>query len=688
MESIRDREVELSINRCRADILPRHAESIPNADTALFSQQQATLRDQAMTLLRSEAERLITVLNSSTVSDLRVPLKVSHKGSHAAQILKRLVLGRFAAIDPAKAPVHERGESYSLTLENQSTRMRFAVTASRKAIPWFNVTQSEVTKLSEAATVLLVIWNRDGEQFWCRRPFLFSIPTDELSAAIERNLEVLLRAMLASTARKLKKDGSFVPGLSSICQTKLDALTVVQPLEQLLDARNFFLDSFSNYAEAQTRSSPESLRVLTDLKESLATVLVHIQEKAGDQNLFSVRHMKTGTDLMTIDRTLWTAIDLTESEIDLLESSYSRSQAIEDEQEPDSTEPIGHPYDPTKSKIDSRPLTIDLLVKRIKEDEIDLAPPFQRKGGLWTQKQKSQLIESLLIRIPLPAFYFDATNAARWLVVDGLQRLTAFKDFILGEMRLEGLEYLTAWNNKTFAELPRPLRRDIEESQVTLHLIQPGTPPEVKFNIFRRVNTGGMVLTPQEIRHALNQGPVTTLLNDLAQSKEFLEATAHSVPTDRMVDREFVLRFLSFTLTSYEDYRIADLDAFLNAHMSRLNLEMARYAPLTKRFKQAMDMSHIIFGRHTFRKCQFEDQPRSPINKALFEAWSVTLGRLTPAQSIRIIDRRAEVKQKSFDLMDDDEFVRAISQGTADVAKVRLRFKSIESIVFPLAEVT
>ncbi len=277
---------------------------------------------------------------------------------------------------------------------------------------------------------------------------------------------------------------------------------------------------------------------------------------------------KTNTPLLRLDDSLWSQIPLSHKESLALEAAYTELVEVEEDEYPDVTEPIAHPYDPTKSKIDTRPLTIDLLVKRIKENEIDLSPPFQRRAGLWTQKQKSQLIESLLIRIPLPAFYFDATNASRWLVVDGLQRLTTFKEFILGEMRLEGLEYLIQCNGKTFLELPRPLRRDIEENQVTLHLIQPGTPPEVKFNIFRRVNTGGLVLTPQEIRHALNQGPIVGLLTELAQSHEFLEATTHSISSNRMADREFVLRFLAFASTSYRDYKVADMDAFL-AHRWR-----------------------------------------------------------------------------------------------------------------------
>lgn len=356
---------------------------------------------------------------------------------------------------------------------------------------------------------------------------------------------------------------------------------------------------------------------------------------------------------------------------------------LEKEFEPEGDEIIVQPFDPTKSKIDTKPLSIDLLVRRIENNEIDLAPAFQRKGELWTPEQQSRLIESLLIRIPLPAFYFDATTEDKWVVVDGLQRLTAFYNIILKNQPLRKLEFLTEYNDKTYKQLPRRLQRRVEESTVTVHLIQAGTPSDVKFNIFKRINTGGLVLTAQEIRNALNQGPITELLEKLANSSEFKKATDGTVPTRRMQDREFALRFLSFTIIPPSEYKRPDLDGFLSEAMTRLNTMPGMYPQLEQRFRQAMVTALKIFGHNAFRKQYTPPKDyRYPVNKALFDCWSVSLGALDDRQSKILVERRDDVNARLRNLISSDpDFVEAITTGTKDTRRVHYRFKCVQSIV-------
>ena len=183
----------------------------------------------------------------------------------------------------------------------------------------------------------------------------------------------------------------------------------------------------------------------------------------------------------------------------------------------------------------------------------------------------------------------DATDEDKLLVVDGQQRLTVLKRFMLDKtLRLEGLEFLEL-KDKSFDELPRKMQRRIEETQVTVFLIEKGTPRGVKFNIFKRINTGGMQMSPQEIRHAMNEGPALDFLKSLAESPEFLKATNNSVRAERMADRECVLRFCAFATTDINKYSSKDLDPFLNEKMGEINrMSEAERTKLSKQFKRAM----------------------------------------------------------------------------------------------------
>lgn len=345
---------------------------------------------------------------------------------------------------------------------------------------------------------------------------------------------------------------------------------------------------------------------------------------------------------------------------------------------PDGTEyedtGITKPFDPTLINIFTKQMSLDTIIKRIREQEVNLSPDFQR-AEVWKPTAKSRLIESLLIRIPLPAFYMDATNEDNWLVVDGLQRLSTLRDFVIDKtMSLRDLEFLTHFHGFNYDDLPRNYQRRIEETQVTVYLIEQGTPAEVKFNIFKRINTGGLPLSSQEIRHALNQGPVTSYLKRLADSGEFRQATYRGVSDKRMAARECVLRFLAFTLTPPEMYKAADFDAFLSDTMASLN-KMAdkEREGLANRFLRALRSCHAIFGQAAFRRPA--GKYRSPVNKALFEVWTVTMDNQTD-DTLRVLEiSHEEVASKVDGLMrQDPEFLNAISQGTGDITKVRLRF--------------
>ena len=339
-------------------------------------------------------------------------------------------------------------------------------------------------------------------------------------------------------------------------------------------------------------------------------------------------------------------------------------------------------YDPEKINISTREPTIEQLLRRIDEEALNLAPDFQRQANIWKPDVKSRLIESILIRIPLPAFYIDATDEENWLVVDGLQRLSALKQFVMDKtLKLTGLEYLTNLIGKTYDELEPRYRRRILETQPTVYLIEKGTPPEVKYNIFKRINTGGTRLSNQEIRHALNPGKATEFLKKLAALQEFRQVVNLSESKrERMDDREFVLGFLAFKLTSYKDYQDGNRDTFLSEALFKVNrLPEESLNDIESDFKKAMNTASMVFGENAFRKLSKNTKRKQLLNKALFEVWSVNFSNLTDEEIKILKNKTKELTDKFMDYADKDkEFLKSISQAAN---KVEYRFKTVEKII-------
>lgn len=350
---------------------------------------------------------------------------------------------------------------------------------------------------------------------------------------------------------------------------------------------------------------------------------------------------------------------------------------------------VHEPFDPDEIEVQTRQITIDLLLSRLRHKAIDLDPEFQRRRGIWTDQRQSRLIESILLKIPLPTFYAAEDKDENWIVVDGIQRLTAIARFASPEaigdspLRLSGLEYLgDSFDKVAFADLDTRLRRRLLETELVLHVIRYGTPDAVKDNIFARINTGGVPLSRQELRHALIPGPARTLLREWAATNEFQRATSGSVSPQRMNDRELVLRFATFSLFPPYEYASRDFDRFLGDGMRRLNtLDPVSLAQLEKRFKQSLNLSYLVFGDNAFRKSYAQSKARFPVNKALFEVITVVFSGLDDGDSDLITERREAVVSRFLDLLLDRDFDSAISQGTGDVRKVHTRFGMFQQTI-------
>ena len=209
------------------------------------------------------------------------------------------------------------------------------------------------------------------------------------------------------------------------------------------------------------------------------------------------------------------------------------------------------------------------IVRKIDRNLIVLAPDYQR-GNVWDDDRRSVFVESVLLSIPLPPIYLNQLLDGRYVVIDGKQRLTALHRFAKGLLTLRGLPRWYSLNGKRFADLDPKLQAQFEDSQVACHVLKPSTPIELVYEIFYRINTGGMSLTRQEIRNGILQGPVTELLRRLATAPEREKATGYLNPT-RMKDQEIALRCIAFRRRDPVQNYKGDMDAFLTETMRDIN---------------------------------------------------------------------------------------------------------------------
>ena len=213
----------------------------------------------------------------------------------------------------------------------------------------------------------------------------------------------------------------------------------------------------------------------------------------------------------------------------------------------ESGEEAEQPFDAEKIRVDQQMLSIKYMLELMEQNLIELNPGYQRRRVWKDNKRKSLLIESLMLRIPIPAFYFYENEDGKYQVIDGQQRLTTIKEFVNGEFRLTGLEYLGSdYNKKKFEDLDTKYIQRIYRTQIAVNILDARSPKNVIYDIFRRVNTGGMNLNPQEMRNAICKQEVRDFLVKSTCNHNYLSATRGRVCDDRMDSQELVLRFYAF----------------------------------------------------------------------------------------------------------------------------------------------
>ena len=230
-------------------------------------------------------------------------------------------------------------------------------------------------------------------------------------------------------------------------------------------------------------------------------------------------------------------------------------------------------------------------VRRINREQFVMDPDFQR-DFIWDEGKQSKLIESVMMRIPLPVFYLAEDYKGRKIVVDGLQRLSTFQRFLSGELRLR-LPDRPELDGKRFNDLEDRLQIRFEDFNLTLYVIDARAPERARMDIFERVNSG-MPLITQQMRNCLHVGEATRFLRAQSKTDLFIEATGRSLSTRTMRDREFINRFCAFQILNLEQYR--DMDQFLADCLTKMNKEPQLLQSLSEQLETALTNNINLYG--------------------------------------------------------------------------------------------
>lgn len=317
------------------------------------------------------------------------------------------------------------------------------------------------------------------------------------------------------------------------------------------------------------------------------------------------------------------------------------------------------------------------IVKMIGDEDIRLDPDYQR-NYIWDNKRASLLVESILLNVPIPVIYVEEDAQNQWNVVDGLQRLNTMRRFFANEFKLTGLDVLSELNREQYSTLNPKAQRILRNGILRIIVILQESHPEIKYDIFQRLNRGAVRLNEQELRNCLYRGKFNDAIKESRSNELLQKLMGLTKPHPRFVDAELVLRATALiskfeTATNTLPAYPGKMKGFLNAFMiEKRNAPDDEIAALTLTFAQSLDKAVSVFGEKVFRRIDpATNVADGPINRALMDVVMVSFSHhqktalKTKAQAIQALLASL--------IKDDEKFREAITYGTNDKARLEYR---------------
>lgn len=353
---------------------------------------------------------------------------------------------------------------------------------------------------------------------------------------------------------------------------------------------------------------------------------------------------------------------------ELIEDESSLVDELEDEPTPERRRIFTDKSDPP----------ISSLYEQYKSGDLILDPHFQRRK-VWDDSRSSRLIESAILEVPIPVFYFAEEPDGRLEVIDGQQRLAAFFRFLDNEYALKSLKAVPDLIGKHFKDLDKAHQRTVRNYPVRSVVFKKESDENLKFDIFERLNTGAVPLNQQELRNCIYRGPYNELLIELSEDPDYMFLMGLDGPDKRMRDVEYALRFAAFYHSTYLNYK-PSMARFLNEEMKSFqNVDPEESSKLRKAFKNSVSLIRSLLGKHAFRRYYrgTEDKPDGWWEPKKFNAslYDIMMWSFSDKDKNQVMANLDAIREALIVLMTSDgEFIEAIELSTSATKMVMRRF--------------